>query len=58
MREENDCSALATSEAKSLVEMLRLSNRRAGVAGEKALSEEQYRALEEELARKLFRRAA
>lgn len=58
MREKIDCSALANSEAKSLVAMLRLSNRRAGGADQKTLSEEQYRALEDELARKLLRRAA
>jgi hypothetical protein len=51
-------SAQARAEARSLVEMLRRSNRRIEERGGAALPEEEYGRLEQELTRRLLKRAA
>jgi hypothetical protein len=48
----------ARAQAKLLVQTLRRSNRKAELSGAAKLPEEEYRTLEEELTRKLLRRAA
>ena len=58
MHKERERTATAAANARSLVDMLRASNRKAEVTAKITMSEEQYRALEAELARKLRKRAA
>ena len=51
-------SVKARAEAKLLVQRLRRSNRKAERSGAARLPEEEYDVLEEELTRRLLRRAA